>query len=324
MKNPHSKSLGLKTPLLLVIFLIGAGLLFLYTQRIKWQLPVAEVPYTAVSTPPLSPQAAEERRQLNLQESKTLQVIKVEGVERSYVLHVPENYDRTAKIGVVFAFHGRGNTGPEMEEITQLSGLADQKNFLVVYPTGLNQRFVFSDKPDTESGDVAFTKQILSELAGRYNLDTQHVFALGFSNGGFFVYHLACEQPELFAGFATVGASLPEKVLNTCQPLTARPMLMILGTDDPFMDYALSDTTGTIIPIQQTLKKWTTLNKCQGEPEVFKGAISVTSYSECEQGSVVGLITLQGVDHTWIIGRNDTEFDTSRTIIDFFSSVSSL
>ena len=56
------------------------------------------------------------------------------GGDRSYLLHVPEGYDRSAPPPLVLAFHSRPSTPREMELISGLSEKADHEGFVVAYP----------------------------------------------------------------------------------------------------------------------------------------------------------------------------------------------
>ncbi|MGQ9645765.1 MAG: hypothetical protein ACUVWO_04405 [Thermodesulfobacteriota bacterium] len=58
---------------------------------------------------------------------------------RQYLLHVPTLYDRTKPTSLVLFFHGHNRTELEAAKITGLSELADQKNFIVVYPQGIDK-----------------------------------------------------------------------------------------------------------------------------------------------------------------------------------------
>jgi polyhydroxybutyrate depolymerase len=62
------------------------------------------------------------------------------GVNRFYGLHLPTGYDPNATLGLpplVISMHGWGGRISQHEAMTGLSKLADQENFIVVYPQGM-------------------------------------------------------------------------------------------------------------------------------------------------------------------------------------------
>ena len=60
--------------------------------------------------------------------------------QRELWLHVPARYDPRRPVPLLIAFHGGGGTGLGMQQDTGLSGLADQRRFLVAFPQGLVQQ----------------------------------------------------------------------------------------------------------------------------------------------------------------------------------------
>lgn len=57
--------------------------------------------------------------------------LRVLGFHRSYLIHIPKNYNRADARPLVVALHGAFSTADEMEEETGLSELADREGFLV-------------------------------------------------------------------------------------------------------------------------------------------------------------------------------------------------
>ncbi len=65
----------------------------------------------------------------------TCQSIVVDGVTRTYVLHVPANFSKTSAL--VLFLHGYGSDGSIYEAVTRLSDTADRENFIIAYPDAL-------------------------------------------------------------------------------------------------------------------------------------------------------------------------------------------
>ena len=74
-------------------------------------------------------------------------------------------------------------------------------------------------------------------LVEKHTIDTNRIYIAGISNGGFMVQTLAFELPGIFAGMASVIASLPTNLLTKEVKHKSVPVLIIAGTDDPIIPY---------------------------------------------------------------------------------------
>src|SRR6185312_2985503 len=59
------------------------------------------------------------------------------GYERQYRVHLPVGYSSSAPQPLVLNFHGHGSNAAVQEKMTKLSQLADQQDFIAVYPQGM-------------------------------------------------------------------------------------------------------------------------------------------------------------------------------------------
>ena len=60
-----------------------------------------------------------------------------DGIEREYLVYVPNEYDASISIPLVLNFHGFGGTAYDHYKYTSdMTSLADTANFLLVYPQG--------------------------------------------------------------------------------------------------------------------------------------------------------------------------------------------
>jgi polyhydroxybutyrate depolymerase len=154
------------------------------------------------------------------------------GQQRTYLLHAPTTYNSNHPLPLVLAFHGYGSQGRDLANGAGFSQLADQQGFLVVYPDGRDRRWNLNRTSLTNVDDRAFVSALIDRLVESGAVDSQHIYAMGVSNGGFFVQGLACEEQTRIRAFATVVASLPGALQTTCQTTRPVPMLMINGTSD--------------------------------------------------------------------------------------------
>ena len=65
------------------------------------------------------------------------QTIDVDGVERSFLIHVPADLPEGQDIPLVIALHYLGSNAAQFETYTSFSNKADQERFIVAYPQGI-------------------------------------------------------------------------------------------------------------------------------------------------------------------------------------------
>lgn len=61
-----------------------------------------------------------------------------DGTQRSYIIHIPSNYDVNRAIPLIFFFHGRTKTAESQEQLSQFSNEAWNPGAIAVYPQGLD------------------------------------------------------------------------------------------------------------------------------------------------------------------------------------------
>ena len=270
---------------------------------------------TATSEPTSAPLPTEE-------ESDFVVDLMVDGLERSYLLHIPPGLDDQQPLPVVFAFHGYNVNPKGMQTSSQFDEVADQEKFIVVYPFGV----VFSwnsgseYKPHYGSAladnvdDVGFTKQILSDLESRATIDPKRVYAMGFSQGGFLVYRLGCEMADTFAAIAAVSAN---HLFSNCEPTEPVSVIHIHGLKDTSELFA-GGGKFEHPPVIEGIELWADLNNCTDSREEKNESQGIThiTYEPCNAGTSVELYTTDSGIHNYArIGIPTTEI-----IWDFFQS----
>src|SRR6185503_8004512 len=73
-----------------------------------------------------------------LQPGDSVRNLTVTGLARDYALHIPPGLDSSRALPVVFAFHGYGGSGVNLQNATGFNVTADTGGFLVVYPNGID------------------------------------------------------------------------------------------------------------------------------------------------------------------------------------------
>ena len=188
--------------------------------------------------------------------SNNLTIKTSDGLERSYLLHLPSNYDYKKPHGLIWSYHGRGKNATHQEDITGLSKSSSNPDHIVVYPQGVSAGSKKSSKlrarqdsdddnddddeedededgskkgqaswqgdPDSTTDDVKFTLELLESISKSYCVEEDKVYASGMSNGGGFVANiLACDEnaTKKFAAFASAsGAYYQNGARGKCRP----------------------------------------------------------------------------------------------------------
>jgi poly(3-hydroxybutyrate) depolymerase len=61
-----------------------------------------------------------------------------DGTHRTYLVHIPSNYDKNTPVSLIFSFHGRGKKSSEQEGLSQFSNETWNPNAIAVYPQGIH------------------------------------------------------------------------------------------------------------------------------------------------------------------------------------------
>jgi len=160
-----------------------------------------------------------------------------EGVEREYIIHVPENLNQDSPI--VFVIHGYTGSAEGIAAYTGMNSIAEREGFIAVYPQGtidsngntfFNVGYEFND--DSPINDVSFIRELVRSISQEFNLKRKKAFATGMSNGGDMSYLLACTSSDLFKAVAPVAGVLMKGLKDSCELSSPVPIFEIHGTAD--------------------------------------------------------------------------------------------
>lgn len=225
------------------------------------------------------------------------------GLDRSYRLHLPENYDTTRPWPVVLAFHGRGNDAVRTERFSKLSTLPA----VVVYPNGVvglgdGDRQAWQGAPYSAPGvdDVTFTADLLDRLERELCIDTGRVYATGKSNGAGFTGLLACRMSGRITAVAPVAGAFYPGTREKCDPSRPVPVIEFHGTGDTTIPYA-GDIDRELPAVTDWVSGWAKRDGCRAGPTVrrIEPDIAFTRYAGCDGGAAVRHVAVAGGGHTW-------------------------
>ena len=182
-----------------------------------------------------------------------------DGNERSFRINLPNNTDNS--VPLMIFLHGLGETSALWYGAATYT---TNQGFIVVRPesgTFLNSSGTGYVKlwnailDSARYNDVQFISDIIDYMLINYDfIDHNRVYALGFSNGGYMAYRLACDLSSRIAVFTSVAGNmfLDDDGLDCIDQGRYIPILHIHGTDDPINSY-YPGGNGVDIPDDQYL-----------------------------------------------------------------------
>ena len=293
------------------------------------------------------------------------------GTTRSYLIYVPKIYDSlNVAVPLVMNMHGFGGSSSQQMLNGDFRPIADTANFIVVHPQGLTQNVsvtefgiplqipspgwaVFGTVADGDA-DRKFIADLVDTIKAHYKINSNRVYATGFSQGGFICHDLAAFNSGAFAAIASVSGTMVPSHYSACAPMHPMPVMMIHGTSDPLIGYYGSvSTTGIFknavnsLSVDTILTSWISFNKCipLSDPasEYRLPDVNTSDGSTVEhlvykgglKGSSVEHYKVFGGGHTWpsltgatssgtlgtfgSLGNTNQDFNASKEIWRFFS-----
>lgn len=276
-------------------------------------------------------------------QSSEEKTIEVDGMERPYLVDLPENYDADSVAPVLIVLHGSGGNGIMSRLTTRFTDYATENNLILVYPSGYRQQWFSSDPDEYAPGsdvvdDVLFMEMLLEELQADYNIDRERIYLTGYSSGGMMTMRLMCELP--FAGVAIVGATANPEIANHCLDIESPvDTLVILGTNDHVFPLAglAAVSEGDLLNIRFSFAQLTgfisTLFICDSDKEVFRIDADesdyqvVREYRTCPDDTRFDAVFIVEHDHaypfdTLFVLSNRTVGNVEELILDFFELLS--
>jgi poly(3-hydroxybutyrate) depolymerase len=205
--------------------------------------------------------------------------IQSSGKTRSYILRLPDNYNRSTQYRLIFGYHWRGGTAGDVD-----SGGTDGYNWsyyglrrlanngaIFVAPQGIGNGWANSN-----GEDVTLTDDILRRIEGDLCVDTTKRFAAGFSYGGGMSYALACARATTFRAVAVYSGAQLSGCSGGTQPIA---YLGIHGVSDPVLNISNG---------RSLRDKFVRNNGCTPqsprEPAAGSHTHIITAYSGCRAG----------------------------------------
>ena len=197
--------------------------------------------------------------------STSTQKINHDGLERQYLIYIPNSYNGQSKLPLMINFHGFGGEVNDHLAYTDMRSLADSENFILIYPQGSelggyshwNAALNRGDNKSTVD-DLGFVEALINLHSDIVNL--KRVYAVGYSNGGMMSYALACYKSNLIAAIGSVSGSMLQ---TDCTPSHSIPLIKLHGTSDSVISY---DRNSYYSSVESILGFWINFNKTSTSP----------------------------------------------------------
>ena len=197
------------------------------------------------------------------------------GYERQFRIYTPVDYSSLDSFSLVIGIHGLGSNMYDFSNaMSDFQRIADTARIIMVYPQGTDNIILgnawnaaagnLGIYPSEQYDDVHFINDIADFMQANYPIIKRFTYLFGFSNGGFMVHRIACEDNGRFHAFASYAGTIGNKVWN-CNPERKVPIIHFHGTKDFNVGYNINLFGKNV---DETLEIWSGNNECQGR-DVF-------------------------------------------------------
>jgi poly(3-hydroxybutyrate) depolymerase len=166
---------------------------------------------------------------------------------RQFYVAVPANYDPSTPLPLIFAWHYAGGTA------VALAGTGFGGGFYGLQPLLPNAIYVAgqgllstpgdattSGWPNTNGGDIAFAKAMISWAESNFCVDPTRIMSTGFSYGAIMSDSIGCQMPDVFRALGVMSGSL----FGSGSSCKSRPIAAWIthGDADPMVDISGDET----------------------------------------------------------------------------------
>ena len=150
---------------------------------------------------------------------------------RPYFVYTPASYQVGTAVPLIVMLHGCTQTPADFAAGTQMDQLADQKQFIVVYPqqtSTYNQEKCWNwfDSADQSRGNgepaiIAGIVQAVEQTTSQWTIDTHRIYAAGLSAGAAMTVILGATYPDIFAAIGVQSGLEYQAATSSTEAYTA-------------------------------------------------------------------------------------------------------
>ena len=263
------------------------------------------------------------------------------GIERCWILYVPDLTDTTKSIPILLDLHGLQRNAYQQYNFTDMDRIARENNAIVLYPQGYGDSWNFGaccDPAKEENiDDMGFLETLIKDSLERFPVDTKRIYLTGWSNGCAMSQVLANKVSDLITAVACMSMYFIGEEASNYSPI---PVMEIHGFFDEIAPYSSLVPSGIFFQQEiwntgaiQNLYTWKEMNGCSGnnpdwnEEEIF---YNIQGFTNCDNSSEVALVTIHAGTHNVYVNKDPGSpdpgtqgtVDTSQLAWDFLSRFS--
>lgn len=277
---------------------------------------------------------------------QTTRTLNWDDTDRGYIEYLPSSYTGDTPTPIVFALHGLGDDMNNFYNSLSLNTFSEATGWIIITPQALmatvpvlgeigNAWNSGAGAEDTPLGtivlnegvdDAGFLIAVLDSAENHLNINTDSVFFIGFSMGGFMSNRMGIEHGDRITAIASVSGTIG-KFLSS-EPSVNLNALHIHGTADGTVSYDNADInfgSGMIYSVGDgaldCVETWRSFNNCdetaivnifpdtQADGKTFERYV----YLNGDNDSYVAHIKVNEGDHEW--------YFTPQNDMDYFSEI---
>ena len=160
--------------------------------------------------------------------------------QRCWQVHIPDGLDTSVPVPLIVDIHGYASNSTNQRALSDFDSIADEFGAIVLYPDGLTSQNPWDTeaqqgwnagwccgRPASENiDDLGFIEEIVSISLQIYNIDSDKIYASGWSNGCAMAQRLAMESSHIFAAVGCMSFYLLMTPVNTYSPI---PIMEVHG-----------------------------------------------------------------------------------------------
>ncbi len=216
---------------------------------------------------------------------------------------------------------------------------ADSEGFILVFPEALNNEItgapLWNDKdyfPQNGGAvdDLGYVLHLIDTIQFSLSIDTNRIYAAGFSNGADFTQFLGSQLPCSFAGLAAVAGSTANQITQADTTLIYFPspevptsMMIVRGKQDqriPFFG-GINNQGSNTTSARQDRDFWLTANNCDTSQYTISNfgvdTLVIQTYQQCDENTKVQVVAPKLLAHVWPNANDNVYWNANVAIIDF-------
>ena len=202
--------------------------------------------------------------------------IDVQGQGRQYLISTPE-YEPSKAHSLIIEFHGFGMNKEWMRQLTGTFEKELGSDGIFVYPNSVGSSW----SSDSSGNDVKLFYSLVDKMKREYCVDSTRIFAVGYSNGAFFVNQLAGYSDPTLRGIIVVAGGGGGG-----------------GKRAAMITHGRSDSTVSFGSGRQSMEAWARVNGCTVPAASDDYKDGCTQLSGCSVGYPVNWCRWGGT-HDW-------------------------